>query len=310
MGGSRRRPKFLYGHVAAELRKRIGSGRYARGTAIPSLASLVDEFNVSPITIRRALRELTFEGALYGHQGLGVFVADTRRVVRVLSGELGLSLGDEIRRAGFTPGIAEVAFTRIAPNADLSRRLLMRRNMPLYRHEKLILADQLPIAIDIVHLPKELALRLRERLRNEFVFALMRQFEIAVGKVQFRFESASATDREASLLSVASRFPLIVARYVLFDRCMAPLFEGYTLSRADRMTFELTTVPTPGGTQPESKKQSVSPALARVEAVGSIATRIKSDGCRLPAQPNPGRQDSFRADQNSDRLNSRRGGRS
>lgn len=240
---SHRRPKFLYGQVAAELRKRIASSRYARGTTIPSLVSLVEEFNVSPITIRRAIRELTFEGVLYGHQGLGVFVADTRRIVRVLSSELGLSLGDEIRRAGFTAGIAEVAFTQIVPNADLSRKLRIRRSMPLYRHEKLILADKLPIAIDIVHLPKELAVRLRERLKEEFVFALMRRFEIGVGRVEFRFESASASDREASLLSCAPRFPLIVARYILFDRCMAPLLEGYTLARADRMTYELTTIP-------------------------------------------------------------------
>src|SRR5215207_7338761 len=99
---SRSDGNFLYRNVSSELRRRIVGSVYSRGSAIPSQAALVAEFAVSPITIRRAVRELMVEGWLYGQQGLGIFVADRRRVVRVLSGELTRSFGDEIRRAGLT----------------------------------------------------------------------------------------------------------------------------------------------------------------------------------------------------------------
>lgn len=229
---------FLYRHVATELRNRIETGQYQRGSAIPSQAKLVKEFGVSPITIRRAIRDLAIEGVLYGHQGRGVFVADTRRIVRMLGGRFGRSLGDEIQRAGFTPSIKEIAFNRISPDTQLRRLFHLRSGMWLNRHEKLIYADDVPIALDIVHLPKGLSQELRERLRQQFVFAALHELKIEVGRIDFTFESTLASDEEAKRLNLSPRFPLIVARYVVANMKHKPILEGYTASRADRMSFQ------------------------------------------------------------------------
>lgn len=184
-----------------------------------------------------------FEGLLYGQQGRGVFVADTRPIIRVLTGNFKSSIGDEIRRAGLTPSISEVAFSPVLPDADLKERLRLRGNAPVYRHKKVIFADQVPVAIDVVHLPVKLAEEMRERLRNEFVFTLVRVLGIEIGNIIFKFSSALASTRDSSLLNVAPRFPLIVARYVVFDDRAAPVLDGYTVARADRMSFELATKP-------------------------------------------------------------------
>ena len=58
--------------------------------------------------MRRALRELVYEGLVQGHQGLGVFVKTKPRIHRVLAGDPDRSIGDEIRRAGFVPRLAEL----------------------------------------------------------------------------------------------------------------------------------------------------------------------------------------------------------
>lgn len=234
---------FLYHNIAAELRRRITDGVYPPGKAIPSEAMLVRAFGVSAITVRRALRELMFEGVLYGRQGLGVFVADTRRIARVLSGPFARSLGDEIRRAGLTPGIREIAYTRMIADDAIAARLGVRRGAEIIRHEKLVLADQAPISIDTVHMPKRLAESLREQLREEFVFPLLAASGIRVARTDFRFESVPASEREAALLGLSPRFPLIVARYVLIDSRGKPLLDGYTVSRSDRVVFDLSAWP-------------------------------------------------------------------
>lgn len=159
--------------------------------------------------------------------------------MRVLTDDVGASFGDEIRRAGFEPSVREISFGEFRPDPDLTLRLKARFGTRLYRHEKLILADQAPIALDTVHLPRRLGEQMRERLRNEFVFPLIAALNIELGRADFCFESALASDREAGLLGVSPRFPLIVARYILFDNGNAPLLEGYTSSRADRITFKL-----------------------------------------------------------------------
>jgi GntR family transcriptional regulator len=73
---------FLYKHVTRELRRRIDRGVYGRGDRIPSERALVKELRVSAITIRRAIRDLSFEGLLIRRQGLGVFVAQKPKIVR------------------------------------------------------------------------------------------------------------------------------------------------------------------------------------------------------------------------------------
>ncbi|HEY6579155.1 MAG TPA: GntR family transcriptional regulator, partial [Rhizomicrobium sp.] len=74
----------LYETVKSALRDRIVSGRYQPGQKIPSESELIREFGVSAITVRRAVRDLTIEGRLIGRQGLGVLVADRRRITRSL----------------------------------------------------------------------------------------------------------------------------------------------------------------------------------------------------------------------------------
>jgi DNA-binding GntR family transcriptional regulator len=203
----------------------------------------VAEFAVSAITVRRAVRELMVEGWLFGQQGLGVFVADRRRVVRVLSGELTRSFGDEIRRAGMTPRISEVSFAQVVPDPELRAKLALPRRTRVFRHEKLIFADELPIALDVVHLPKKIAGLIRPKLGDEFVFTLLNELKLGAGRIRFRFESAAAPEREAALLRVSFGSPLIIARYIIVGARNRPILEGYTSARADRMSFELSATP-------------------------------------------------------------------
>ena len=84
--------RYLYERVKSELRRRIAHGDYGPGHRVPSESELVEAFGVSTITVRRAIRELIAEGLLIGRQGLGVFVADNRRIVRDLLTNAGYEL--------------------------------------------------------------------------------------------------------------------------------------------------------------------------------------------------------------------------
>lgn len=77
---------------------------------------MADYFGVSTITIRRAIRDLSFEGLLVGRQGLGVFVANRRRIVRVLSPNKGVSFEDDLRKIGLIPSMRVLQLTLADPN--------------------------------------------------------------------------------------------------------------------------------------------------------------------------------------------------
>jgi GntR family transcriptional regulator, arabinose operon transcriptional repressor len=65
----------LYQQIVDRVSEQIQSGTYRPGDKLPSERALCDDFRVSQITVRRALRELAHAGLVYSRHGLGWYVA-------------------------------------------------------------------------------------------------------------------------------------------------------------------------------------------------------------------------------------------
>ncbi len=132
------------GWISAELRRRITSGEYSPGSAIPTVRALGLEFGVSYQTAYRATRNLAAAGLLRNIQGRGTFVEGGRQPKRRKGPEIGIvfDVGQPdsvILGAAFEPfwkyssaelerqGISIAALSaRIAENPDTLRRCLDR----------------------------------------------------------------------------------------------------------------------------------------------------------------------------------------
>ena len=67
-------PTPLYERVFNELKSRIDSWKYSVNSFIPSEINLMKEFNVSRVTIRRAIQELELIGLVERIHGKGTRV--------------------------------------------------------------------------------------------------------------------------------------------------------------------------------------------------------------------------------------------
>lgn len=76
---------FLHQRVTKALRSRLTSGRFAGGSKLPSLSEMAAEFDVSAMTVRRAIATLEQEGHLQRLPHVGVFVK-SNTPIRKLSG--------------------------------------------------------------------------------------------------------------------------------------------------------------------------------------------------------------------------------
>lgn len=81
---ARTRPAPLYQQVKDYIVERIRSNQWPIDSRVPSENRLVETLGVSKMTVNRALRELTTEGALIRIQGLGTFVAPPEPVSTLL----------------------------------------------------------------------------------------------------------------------------------------------------------------------------------------------------------------------------------
>ena len=230
---------FLYSDLLAELRSRIARGRYPPGNRLPSLAELTKEFDVSSITVRRALRELVYEGLVRGHQGLGVFVKSKPLIHRVLAGDPDQPIGDEIRRAGFTPRLAELDGTTIKADEEVARHLGLSRGSRVFRHRKQTFADDEPVALHILHMRPRLARVLGHELGNLFIFPLMKKRKIPIANLKCEFSCTTLGIDHARLLQLQAGHPALRVDYTAIGSNGKPLLLGSTICRPDRFVFEV-----------------------------------------------------------------------
>jgi DNA-binding GntR family transcriptional regulator len=230
---------FLYTDLLMALRSRIANGRYPPGSRLPSLAELTKAFGVSAITVRRALRELVYEGLVQGHQGLGVFVKTKPRIHRVLAGDPDRSIGDEIRRAGFLPRLAELNQGEIKADDKIAARLGLRPGASVFRHQKQTFANDEPVALHRLHMRPSLARTLKKELGNAFIFSLLKKHNIPIADLRCEFSSATVAEDESRLLQLPAGHPILRVDYTAIDPEGKPFLLGETICRPDRFVFEV-----------------------------------------------------------------------
>jgi GntR family transcriptional regulator len=230
---------YLYNDVVMQLRARIARGIYRPGGRLPSLAELMSEFEVSAITIRRALRELVYEGAVEGHQGLGVFVKQKPKIHRVLAGDPSRSIGDEIARAGFTPRLIEVGYNEVKARDDVAARLNVKPGTRLVQHQKLTFADDEPVALHILHMRPPLARMLRKQLAYFFIFHLLKERGVKIASLKCDFGSAPLGEEHSRLFELPTGHAMMRVDYTAIGEDGTPLLLGQTICRADRFIFQV-----------------------------------------------------------------------
>jgi len=62
--------------LAAILRSQIESGELAPGARLPAIMALADQYEIAPVTVRKALDILKREGLVHGVSGYGTFVVE------------------------------------------------------------------------------------------------------------------------------------------------------------------------------------------------------------------------------------------
>jgi GntR family transcriptional regulator len=124
-------------------------GSLEPGAAVPTERDLALQMQTSRTTVRQALGELVIEGRLVRRQGSGTYVAEPK-----ITWPLYLaSFTEQVMASGFTPSAEVLGTQRIAASAELAQRLHVSSRAPVYKLERLRLADDWPIAFETSWLP-------------------------------------------------------------------------------------------------------------------------------------------------------------
>jgi len=210
-------------------------GTLPAGSPVPTERELTARVGTSRTTVRQALSDLVAEGRLIRRQGAGTFVAEPK-----ITWPLQLtSFTEQAAAIGFRAGAELLSARRTRAAGEVAARLRLAVGAPVYRLERLRLADDTPIALEISHLSAARfpGLLGRARRSSSLYRVLTERYRIVPVDAEETIETAPATPRQAELLHTDTGAPMLVLCRHSFDADGVPVEFVTSWYRGDRYTF-------------------------------------------------------------------------
>lgn len=224
----------LYRQLMQRLREDIAGGIYPVHSRIPSEQELCSAYQVSRVTVRKALAELTREGLLRRMQGKGTFVC-APRIHQSLKDVN--SFHDACRVMGRTPGTRVISAQVIRAEAETAVQLSLKGETAV-EIVRLRTADELPVMLETNRFPMSCEWLLKEELGGS-LYALLETRGMEAARGIHEISLCYATPAQARILGVETGAALLQLEQVIYDQHGAPLHTSHQVIRGDRFTFRI-----------------------------------------------------------------------
>ncbi|MGH9397135.1 MAG: GntR family transcriptional regulator [Terriglobia bacterium] len=226
----------LYAQIREALREDLS--KMEPGQAIPTEPELQTRFEVSRITVRKAVDDLVTEGFLVRQQGRGTFVQRPK-----LTHQLNMitSWTEQLLALGYTPHTLHLETEEIEPPRRIARELELGPLDRVFALRRLRLVYEEPLTLMVNYLPSRLVPGLSERVtRRESLYEILeKDYGLIASRAVDMVETRAATDEEAKRLRIEHWAPLLCVTRVSYLNDGRPLEVGLAISRGDRYQYRV-----------------------------------------------------------------------
>jgi len=229
-------PVPLHHQVYLDLKAALDQGTYEPGDRLPPERDLARHYGCSLITVRRALDELTREKRIERTRGRGTHVLRPR-IDRDLADTN--SFAQEMTRLGLVAETRVLAARPEAAGEAVARALQLQPGDPTLYLERLRLASNEPLLLEMVHLPAEQfpGLLASDLEHGSLYEMLTERYTTEIATARETLEPVLLKAREARLLGQKPRSPALLVEGVAFTASGVPVEFSRTFVRGDRTRY-------------------------------------------------------------------------
>ncbi len=224
-----------YRQLLDTLRRSIQNGTYQVRDKIPSENELSERYDVSRVTVRRALKELEEEGLLERRQGKGTFVS-MPRIQRDL--KMVTSFHASCELMGLVGSARVLSRQLVAPGEQDVKALNCDPDKPIVEIRRVCLADDKPVMLEKNRFSSEYAWLLKENL-NTSLYELLASRKIEPDKAIHEISLWKADEEDARYLGTEIGEALLRVVETIYDQKGKPLHTSEQHVRGDRFTFRI-----------------------------------------------------------------------
>jgi GntR family transcriptional regulator len=224
--------------LSQALLAQITNGKFDPGDTLPPERVLTTSYDVSRITVRRAIDELENEGYVRRVQGKGTFVAPPRiqRGIFKLT-----SFSEDIAALGMEPGSELLTLQREPAQARVARELHLDEGDSVWFVERLRYADSEIVGLNLSYLslPNDVTLSRTELEDEVSLWKVLAQKGIVLVESDKAIGAIGAEEWHAELLNVRKGIPLLQVEGVAYSELGRPIEFHQIITRADRYKYHL-----------------------------------------------------------------------
>lgn len=222
--------------IARIIAGQIANGEMARGSRLLSERDLGKHFNVSRVTIRRALVELQERGLIEPEGARGWFVTSALGEPNALMG-----FSEMARARGLVPRSRVLNAEIRTATLDEAERLGIAPGAKLFELERVRLLDDVPVAHERSRVVLDLAPDVaRADFQMTSLYDELRKFGVVAHSADYVLQAASADEREAEVLDVSLGSPLLIATATAHMQNGKAMELSHSVFRSDRYRFRTT----------------------------------------------------------------------
>ncbi|WP_066635178.1 GntR family transcriptional regulator [Desulfolucanica intricata] len=223
----------IYYQLAKIIERDIYQGKLKPGESLPPEHEIASKYDISRMTVRRAISELISAGLVYPQKGKGTFVAKPQLDNVVF--ELG-DFYQEIQRRGMRPGSKLLSVKIVRANEILADKLQIPIGTSCIHICMVLSADNEPLVYEkkyVVYTKKMpiLEAELKDPSLSNLAAIHSEHLPILSKRV---LHAAIVTEEEASVLGIPLNTPVFMVEQILYDTEKKPVGWGKSIYRGDR----------------------------------------------------------------------------
>ncbi|MCG8546480.1 MAG: phosphonate metabolism transcriptional regulator PhnF [Alphaproteobacteria bacterium] len=238
MSLERKSGSSLWHQIEETLTAEIASGSLKSGDRLPAEPELMDRFEVSRFTVRRAMANLEQKGLIRVEQGRGTFVHDN--VVKYAISSRTRHSKNLIEQ-GYEPGFKLIEEEELKATKDIAHALRIPEGARILHRRNLNMADDTVIAIGSSYFPLDRFPDIAEvRRSHATTTATYAHYGIRdYVRLYTQIEARLPTPAEARLLEQPRSLPIVLVTKIDGDSANVPISYAQTTWAADRVVFTI-----------------------------------------------------------------------
>jgi GntR family transcriptional regulator len=226
----------LYSRVETVIAGEIADGVLKVGDQLPTEDALIARFEVSRITVRRAIQNLVSRGLVEILRGKGTFVAALKitQELTELSGFV-----EDMHAIGRKPTARVIGKKIVTADATVAGHLALTKGERVVRIHRVRLANGVPISFDETYLPLTIGKKIiTNNLKVEPIFSLLeRKYDVPLIVAEYKLEAVAAEAEVAAALRVKEGSPIFRIERTSYSTNNRPVDYEKLYYRGDLVRF-------------------------------------------------------------------------